>query len=75
MVEEQIHSVLVYMLQSSASFVLTLNFQKDGHQQQEDRKCSVVYLTSKLGCFQQGAKNKYRSYDDSYHSEGKTVCP
>lgn len=73
MVEEQIHSVLVYMLQSSASFVLILNFQKDG--QQQDRKCSVVYLTSKLGCFQQGAKNKYRSYDDSYHSEGKTVCP
>lgn len=71
MVEEQIHSVLMYTVQSTGGFVLILNFQKT-QRNSRSRKWSAVDLTSNLGCFQQGGKNKCRSYGDNYHSEGQT---
>lgn len=70
MVEEQIHSVLMYTGQSTGGFVLILNFQK--RESGRARKWSAVGLIPDPCGFQKGAKNKLRSCVDNYHSEGQT---
>lgn len=57
MVEEQIHSVLMYTAQSTGGFVLILNFEKN-RESSRGRKWSAADLTSNLGCFQRGAKKQ-----------------
>lgn len=70
MVEEQTHSVLMYTVKATSGYVLILDFQN--WENSRSRKRSTVDLTSNLGCFQQGVKNKLRIYGGNYHSERQT---
>ena len=59
MVEEQIHSVLMYTVHTTSGYVLILNFQN--RENSRSRKWSAADLTSNLGCFQESRKTNSES--------------